>query len=330
MSVNRFKSVGFLVSSVSLALSLPVVAQSNLSAVMPKKALVIVVPNAAAGPTDFLARVIQNRLGEALHQSVIVDNRPSANGVTAGEIVAHANPDGSTIGVGNTGTHAINATLYRHLSYDPGKDFAPIVNVFDTALVLAAHPKLKADTIKDIIALSKKAPGSVNAAIAGATGEIATNAIKMLAGIDINNVPYKGGSPAVIAVISGEAQFVLTPYGGVGPQADAGKLRILGVTGGKRDPLLPNVPTLSESGLPGYEVTMWYGLFAPAKTPTSVVAALNQEISQIVNSTEIKSKITSQGYQIVTGSPEEFALLVRKDLERYRKVILEAKMQQDL
>ena len=236
----------------AMALTLPAfAAEQPLSSLVPPRPVVIIVPNAAAGPSDLLARWISPKLSESLHQNVIVDNKPSANGITAGEFVARAAPDGSVLGVGNTGTHAINATFYRKLSYDPVKDFVPVVNVFGAGLVLAANPKLDAKSIKDIIALAKAKPGSINVAIAGATGEIATNSIKALAGIDMNNVPYKGGAPAVIAVISGESHFVLTPWGGVQAQVEAGKMKVLGTTSGRRDPAIPNVPTLAESGLPG-------------------------------------------------------------------------------
>ena len=317
--------------AVAAALALPATAaEQSLAQLVPARQVVIIVPNAAAGPSDLLARWIQPKLQESLKQNVIVDNKPSANGVTAGEFVARAPADGSVLGVGNTGTHAINASFYRRLSYDPVKDFVPVVNVFGAGLVLAANPKLEAKTIKDIITMSKAKPGSVNVAIAGATGEIATNAIKALAGIDMNNVPYKGGAPAVIAVVSGESHFVLTPWGGVQAQVEAGKMKVLGTTSGQRDPSIPNVPTLAESGLPGFDIRMWYGVFAPVRTPPAVVMAYNREIARIVNEPEIKNQITSQGFEILTGPPEQFAEVVRRDAEKFRKVILDFKMQQDL
>jgi tripartite-type tricarboxylate transporter receptor subunit TctC len=312
------------------ALAPAMVCAQSLVSLVPGRPVLIVVPNAAAGPSDYLARVLAPKLGEAVHQNVIVDNRPSANGVTAGEIVARATPDGSMIAIGNTGTHAINATLYRKLSYDPVRAFAPIINVISTGLVLAANPRFAPESIRDIIAYAKKNPGGVNVAIAGATGEIATNAIKSMAQIDLNKIPYKGGAPAVISVIAGETHFVLTPYAGVSAQVEAGKLKILGVTGLKRDPLLPDTPTLSESGLDGYDISMWYGVFAPARTPPAVVRAYNREIARIANEPELKSRFLSQGYEVVTGSPEQFAAQVKRDAEKYRKIILDAGMQQDL
>ena len=192
---------------------------------LPARPVVIVVPNAAGGPSDLVARIIAPKLGEVLRQNVVVDNRPSNNGVVAGEIAARAASDGSVLMVGNTGTNAINATLYRRLSYDPMRDFVPIVGVISSGLVAAAHPKLAAENVRDLVAAARRAPGQIAVAIAGATGEIATNAFKLQARIDLNNINYKGGAPAVVAVMAGESQFVLTNYGGVAPQVEAGKLK---------------------------------------------------------------------------------------------------------
>jgi tripartite-type tricarboxylate transporter receptor subunit TctC len=331
MKHHQYTKARIAAGLVATLAALPAVAaEQGLASLVPQRQVVIIVPNAAAGPSDLLARWLSPKLSESLRQNVIVDNKPSANGVTAGEFVARAAPDGSVLGVGNTGTHAINGTLYRKLTYDPVRDFIPVINVFGAGLVLAANPKLDAKSIKDIIALAKAKPGSINVSIAGATGEIATNAIKALAGIDMNNVPYKGGAPAVIAVISGETHFVLTPYGGVNAQVDAGKMKILGTTGARRDPIIPNIPTLAESGLPGFEISMWYGMFAPAKTPAAVINAYNREITHIVNQPEIRNQITSQGFEILTGTPEQFAEVVKRDAEKFKKVILDFKMQQDL
>ena len=300
-----------------------------LAQVMPAKSLQIIVANAAGGPADFIARVLSPKLSEALRQSVIVDNRPSANGVVAGEYVARAIADGSVIAVGNSGTHAINYSLYKKPTYDPVRDFAAITEVVNGSLVLVANPRVTANSVRDLINEARKAPGKFNIAIAGATGEIAGNAFKIRAGIELNNVPYKGGAPAVIAVIAGESQLVLTNLSGVATQVDAGKLKILGVTGARRDAQLPNVPTFAESGLDGYEVEMWYGLFAPAKTPAAVVQALQREVARIVAIPEIRDRFVAGGYEVVATTPEQFAERVRRDTEKYRKIILESGMQQE-
>ena len=295
---------------------------------LPNKTVRIIVPNAAAGPADLVGRLIAPKLSETLGQSVIVENRSSPNGVIGSEYVAHAVADGSVLAVGNSGTHAVNATLYKNPTYDPVRDFAPISEVIFSSLVLVANPSVKANNIKELMAEAKRAPGKLNIAIAGATGELAGNMIKLMGHIDMNNVPYKGGAPAVIAVISNESQLLLTLYSSLVSPIETGKLKPIGVTGSQRIPQLPNVPTLAESGLDGYENEFWIGIFAPAKTPAATVQALNREIVRIINLPDVKQRFTSTGYEVVGSTPEQFAERVRRDTEKYRKIILETGMQQ--
>ena len=295
---------------------------------LPNKPVRIIVPNAAAGPNDLVARLIAPKLIETIGQPVIVDNRPSANGVVGSEIAARAAPDGTTLAVGNSGTHAVNATLYKKPTYDPVRDFAPITEVIFAPLVLAAHPSVGANNVKELIAEAKRAPGKLNFAVAGATGEIAGNLIKLQGHIDITNVPYKGGAPAMAAVMANESQLVLTLYSSLKGPADAGKLKLIGVTSARRDPQIPNVPTIAESGLPGYEVEFWVGFFAPAKTPAKVVHALNREIVRIINLPDVKKGFVNVGYEVVGDTSEHFAERVRRDTEKFRKTILDSKMQQ--
>lgn len=295
---------------------------------LPAKPMRIIVPNAAAGPNDLVGRLIAPKLSETIGHPVIVDNRPSANGVIGSEIVARATPDGTTLAVGNSGTHAVNATLYKRPTYDPVRDFAPITEVIFAPLVLAAHPSVPASNVKDLIAEAKRAPGKLNFAVAGATGEIAGNLIKLQGGVDITNVPYKGGAPAMAAVMANESQLVLTLYSSLKGPFDAGRLKPLGVTSTRRDPQIPNVPTIAESGLPGYEVEFWVGIFAPAKTPAKAVHALNREIVRIINLPDVKRSFVTVGYEVVGDTPEHFAERVRRDTEKFRKTILESKMQQ--
>jgi tripartite-type tricarboxylate transporter receptor subunit TctC len=297
--------------------------------VFPNKPVMILVPNAAGGPSDLIARLVAPKLSETLRQNVIVDNRPSNNGIVAAEMGARAATDGTVIFGGNSGTHAVNATLYRKLPYDPIRDFVPITEAIASGLVAVANPRLPVESVRDLIAYARNAPGRVNFAIAGATGEIAVNVFKKQARIDANNVNYKGGTPAVFAVISGEAQINLANYSTVAQLVEAGKLKIIGVTGARRDPLLPNVPTFAENGLDGYEVEIWYGFFAPAKTPDAIVQAYYREISRIVNLPEIKDRLVAGGYDIVASTPEQFSAKVKRDLAKYRKIILESGMQVD-
>lgn len=295
---------------------------------LPHKPMRIVVPNAAAGPNDLVARVLEPKLRESLGQNVIVDNRPSANGVIGSEIVAHATADGTVLAVGNSGTHGVNWTLYKKPTYDPVKDFAAISEIIFAPLVLVANPSLKANNVRELIAEAKSAPGRINIAVAGATGEIAGNLIKLQGKIDLNNIPYKGGAPAVVAVMSNESQLLLTLYSSLKGPIDAGRLKPLAVTGSRRDPQLPNVPTVAESGLDGYQVEFWVGVFAPAKTPKATVQALGREIARIVRLPDVKDQFVKVGYEVVGSTPEQFAERVRHDTAMFRKTILDSGMQQ--
>ena len=314
--------------SVLVGMALCPAASYGQPSALPNKPVRIVIPNAAGGPNDFVGRMIGPKLSETLGQNVIVDNRPSANGVIGSDIVARAVADGSVLAVGNSGTHAVNGTLYKNPTYDPVRDFAAISEVIFSSLVLVANPKVPANNVKELIAEAKRVPGKVNIAVAGATGELAGNLIKLQGHIEMNNIPYNGGSPAVIAVISNESQLLLTLYSSLKGPIDSGKLKPIGVTGSRRDPQLPNVPTLAESGLPGYEIEFWVGVFAPAKTPATTVQALGREIVRIVNLPEVKERFVSSGYEVVASTPEKFAERVRRDTEKYRKIILETGMQQ--
>jgi tripartite-type tricarboxylate transporter receptor subunit TctC len=306
---------------------LPAAALAQTSA-LPGKPMRFIIPNAAGGPNDLVGRLLAPKLSETIGQNVIVDNRPSPNGVTGTEYVAKAVPDGTILAVGNSGTHAVNATLYKKPPYDPVRDFAPVSEVIFSSLMLVAHPSVRANNIRELIAEAKREPGKLNIAVAGATGEIAGNLIKMQGGIELNNVPYKGGAPAVTAVMSNESQLLLTLYSSLKGPIDAGKLKPIGITGSRRDPQIPHVPTLAEGGLEGYQVEFWVGVFAPAKTPPATVQALSREIQRILTLSDVKERFTSVGYEVVGSTPEQFAERVRRDTEKYRKVILESKMPQ--
>jgi tripartite-type tricarboxylate transporter receptor subunit TctC len=299
---------------------------SDLAQLLPQRPVLIVVPNAAGGPNDIAARLLAPRLAETVKQNFIVDNRASANGLIGTDYVAKATPNGTFLSVGNTGTHAINGSLYKKPLYDPVRDFIAVAPVMTGGLVLAITAKLPPQNFKEFIAYTKAQGGKVNAAIAGATGEVATNAIKLLAGANMNNVPYKGGIPAVIAVSAGESHMVLTNPSGVQPQIDSGRLRAIAVTGAKRETTLPTVPTLTESGL-DFTVDFWTGVFLPAQTPPKIVQAYAREINRITALPEVQSRLTGLGYLMMPGTPEEFAAVVKRDAERYRKIIIDSKMQ---
>jgi tripartite-type tricarboxylate transporter receptor subunit TctC len=290
------------------------------------KSVQIIGPNAAGGPNDLIARILSPKLNELLGQNFIVDNRPSANGVVAAEMVARAAPDGSVLGMGNSGTHAINQTLYKQLPYDCVRDFSPISEIVSNGLVVVTNPSVPARNVKELIELAKRHQGKINVAVAGATGELAGNAIKVLGKVNMTNIPYKGGVPAIVAVVAGESDLVITSYGGVIPHVKTGRMRALGVTGPTRLALMPDVPTLAESGLPGYSVVMWYGLFAPAKTPDAIVRRYYDAVARALKTPEVRQRLIDDAYDVVGNTPEEFAGLVRSEVEKYRKLILESGM----
>jgi tripartite-type tricarboxylate transporter receptor subunit TctC len=315
-------------SAALLALAPACVLAQSPASPFPSKTVQIIVPSAPGAGNDLIARLIGPKLSESIKQNVVVENRPSANGVVGTELVARAAADGSVLGVGNAGTHAVNASLYRKLNYDPVRDFAAVSELATTSLVIVSNPIVPAKTVKDLIAIARKSPGKLNAAIAGATGEIATNALKLQARVDMKNIPYKGGVPALIAIVSGESDFTMTNYAAVASLAKAGKLRIIGVTGARRSPELPDVPTVAESGLEGYEVEMWYGLFAPAKTPPATVQALYKEVARILNLADVRERLVSTGHQVVASTPEQFSEKQKREVERFRRIIVESGMQQ--
>ena len=300
---------------------------SGVAPVLPKQSRIIVASVGGTGP-DFIARLIAPKLGEALRQNMIVENRPSANGIVAAQYTARAAPDGSVIMMGNAGTHAINGALYKNPGYDPLQDFAAISEIASIPVVLVIHPSVPAKSLRELIALARKSPGKLNVAIAGAAGELMGNALKLGAKINMTNIPYKGGVQATIAVLSGEADMVFTTYVVIAQHVDAGKLRAIGVSSARRMPELPNVPTIAEGGLPGYEHEQWYALFAPARTPAAIVHAIYTEASRIVNIPEINERLVATGHRVIAGTPQQLAEKVRREIEKTRQIMLESGMQQ--
>jgi tripartite-type tricarboxylate transporter receptor subunit TctC len=294
---------------------------------LPKQVRIVTASIGGTGP-DFIARLIAPRMGEASRLNVIVENRPSVNGIVAAQFTARAVPDGSVIMMGNAGTHAINAALYKKLEYDPIHDFAAISEIASTPLALVVHPVVPAKSVAELIALARKSPGKLNVAVAGAAGELMGNALMLQAKIDMKNVPYKGGSQAALAVLAGEADMVFTSYVVIAPHVEAGKMRVLGVSSATRMPQIPNVPTIAENGLPGYEHEQWYGLFAPAKTPVPVVLALHREVSRTVRLAEVNERLVVTGHRVIAGTPQQLAEKVRREIAKTREIMLASGMQQ--
>jgi tripartite-type tricarboxylate transporter receptor subunit TctC len=229
--------------------------------------------------------------------------------------------------MGNSGTHAINAALYRKLPYDPQRDFVPVSLVTSSGLVLVANPKLAAGSFKDFVALARKAPSRLNIGVPGATGQLTGEALKAQTQIALNNVPYKGSAPTEIAVLSGEVDVSLLTPTAVAAHVGAGKMKAFGVTSAKRMALLPNVPTIAESGIDGFDFEIWHGLFAPARTPETIVRTLQRHVAAIVEIPQIRDRLITQGFEVVASTPDQFASVIAREVPKYRKIVADAGIQ---
>jgi tripartite-type tricarboxylate transporter receptor subunit TctC len=289
-----------------------------------KRPIRLLVPSPAGGPSDFAARLITVKLSEALGRNVIVDNRQSVNGILASEIAAKSPADGSTLLIGNNGTLVMNPGLYRKLPYDPLKDFVPITQLVSAGTALVATPRFAPQTFKDFVAAARKEPGRINIGVAGANGAVGTEVLKQAAGIKLNNIPYKGSAPTEQAIIGGEIDVALLSVPVVAPQVRAGRMKIYGVTTAKRSNLLPDVPTIREQGIEGYEFGNWHGLLAPAGTPDRFVREVHREVARILNTRDVQDLVLSRGNEIIANTPEEFAAKLKREVPRYRKIIAES------
>jgi tripartite-type tricarboxylate transporter receptor subunit TctC len=309
---------------IAYVIAVPLVLACMHAGAQSQRPVRILVPAAPGGPSDVQIRLLVPKMSEVLGQTLVVDNRASANGVLAAELGSQATPDGSTLAVGNSGTHAVNATLYKKLPYDPVRDFTPITLFSTTGMVLAANPKLPGSKLQDLVDYAKKNPGETNIAIAGATGQLAGDALWSRLGIQMNNVNYKGSAPSEMAVLSGESHLsLLTPLASA-KHVEAGKMKAYGITSAKRHPLLPDLPTVAEQGVKGYAMEYWNGLFAPAKTPMKIVHAVNKAAIQALHTPQVEERFKALGLMIVGNTPEEFAKIVKTDVEKFRKIILES------
>jgi len=269
-------------SAVVLAALSPVAAAQNY----PTKPIRLVVPFPAGGTTDILARAAAQKLSEALGQQVVVDNRPGAGGNIGADIVAKSAPDGYTLLMGTVGTHAINPSLYTKMPYDHFKDFVPVVLVAGVPNVLVVTPSLPVNSVQDLIKLAKEKPGQINFASSGSGTSIHLSGelFKTMTGVEMTHVPYKGSSPALTDLMGGQVQLMFDNLPSALPQIKGGKLRAIAVTSTKRAPALPDIPTMAESGLPGFEASSWFGVLAPAGTPPAVVTRINTEINKWLQS----------------------------------------------
>ena len=289
----------------------------------PAKPVKIVVPFPPGGPTDVVGRFVASRLGEALGQPFVVENRAGAGGTIGSETVAQAAADGYTLLYGSTSTLAMAPSLYRKLGYDPRKSFAPISLVSSGPMLIAVNAGVPATTLAQLIAMAKDKPGSLNYGSAGnaTPPHLAAEMFKSLAGVNLVHVPYKGGGPALQAVTAGEVQVLFEGLVTLLPQIRAGRLRALAITGPARDPALPDVPTVAEAGLPAFQVTFWSGLVAPSGTPPEVVAGLNTALRQALAGNEARTTLTRLGLEPAGNTPAEFARFIDAEIARWERVI---------
>jgi tripartite-type tricarboxylate transporter receptor subunit TctC len=289
----------------------------------PSKPIRLVVPFTPGGSTDILARVIGQKLTEAWGKQVVIDNRPGAGGNIGVDLVAKSPADGYTLVMGHIGTFGVNPTLYPKLPYDAIKDFQPITLVALVPNMLSVNPALPVHSVKELVALARAKPGTINFGSGGngSAAHLAGEYFKLMTKTEITHIPYRGTSPAVTDLIAGQIQMIIT---GVPPTLNfvkTGKLRALAVATSKRLPLLPDLPTISEAGVPGYEATQWYGVLAPAGTPKPIVAKLNAEMAKAIKGPDVREKLAADAAEPVGNSPEEFGAFIKKEIARWAPVI---------
>ena len=288
----------------------------------PTKPIRMIVAVPPGGPADTLARLVAPRLTEAFGQTVVIDNRPGANGIIAYETTARAAPDGYTFTAVAAGV-VINPSLYRSVSYDPLKDFAPITLGITVPNILVVHPSVAATSVKELIALAKAKPGAVTFASAGngTSGHLALELFRMTAGLDVIHVPYKGGGPALAEVMAGQVQALFSIALSATPQVKAGRVRALAITSAKRSPVAPELPTVAEAGLRGFEVVGWFGWLAPAATPKPIVTRLHAELVRALKLPAVRDVLLSQSTETVGNTPQEFGAFMRSEHAKWAKVI---------
>ncbi len=288
----------------------------------PARPIRLVIPYPPGGPTDLLGRIVAVRLGERLGQPFIVDNRPGASGMIGADAVAKAAGDGYTL-LANASIHVINPSLYAKPRYDAIADFAPIANLADVPLVLVVNPQLPVKTVRELIALAKSGRTQLNFASSGnaAAPHLAGEAFKIAAGIEMQHVPYKGSPPALTDLVGGQVQLMFDSLPSSLPFIRSGALRAIAVTTERRTPALPNVPTVAESGLPGFNISTWYGLWAPAATPPDLVHRLSREIAAIVQMPDVREQFANLGAEPVGNTPEEFLAFNKAELTKWSRIV---------
>jgi tripartite-type tricarboxylate transporter receptor subunit TctC len=302
----------------AVVLSLPVLASAQS---WPARPLRMIVPTAPGGGTDFTGRLVAAKLSEALGQQVVVENRGGGGGSVGADNAAKSTPDGYTLLLGSIATHAVNPALYKKLPYDHLKDFAPVSLIGTVPNAMVVHPSVPVKTMQEFIAYAKANPGKINygSSGVGSPPHLSMELLRSLTGINLVHVPYKGAGPALADLLGGQVQAMCTSLAGLINFIKSGRVRALGVTTAKRNPQLPDVPTIVESGVPGYEVTIWYAVFAPVATPKAIVQKLNREMVKALNSAEMKERMALQGMDPAPSTPAELAEFVKLETAKWAK-----------
>jgi tripartite-type tricarboxylate transporter receptor subunit TctC len=318
-----------LTTGLALSLLAPLLAQAQ--GAYPNKPVRLIVPAAPGGGADFLARIVGTRLQEQTGQSFVIDNRAGASGTIAADLTAKSAPDGYTMLLGQSTSIAIAPHLYPKLPYDTLRDLKPVTLVAEVPNMLVVHPSVQANSVREFIALAKAKPGSLNYGSAGngAPSHLAGAMFNGAAGVDLVHVPYKGAGPALNDLVSGQIQVMFAPMVAAMPQVKSGKLRALAVTSAKRSPAVPDVPTLAESGLPGFAIVSWFGFFVPAATPQAVVDKLHQETVKALKHPDTVERFAKEGAEPEGNTPAEFAAYVQQESARYAKVVKDNNIKAD-
>ena len=306
----------------ALAFAVPVVAVAQIAA-YPSRPLRLVVPFSPGGNADTLSRTASQKVSESIGQQIVIDNRSGANGNIGMEIVARAAPDGYTFVLGYIANVAIAPSLMSKLPYDPVKDYAPISQLASSPNIIVVHSAVPARTMKELIALSKAKPKSINFSSAGvaSVGHLSGELFNTVLGAELQHVPYKGSGQGVIDLVAGQIQMLIGGMSSVMPHIKTGRLRAIAVTGAQRSPAMPDVPTVAESILPGFEATAWYGALAPAGTPRAIVSRLHSEYARALALPEVKQRLENLGFEIVASAPDVFAAYIKTEIVKWAKVV---------
>ena len=305
---------------VLLALLLLAAACGGGAQTYPSKPIRLVVPFAPGGPADIQARLIGPKLTAAWGQPVVIENRAGGNTIIATELTAKAEPDGHWIQIISAG-FAINVSLYPRLPYDSMRDFAPVTQLTSGPAIVVIHPSVPARSVKELIQLARARPGQLIYASAGLPSQLAVELFKVMTGTDLLHVPYKGQGPAMIDLIAGHVQVSFPTIGGALPHYKSGRLRALATTGAKRAPAAPELPTMIEAGVPGYEAANWFGTIVPAKTPPAIVSKLSQEIGRTLRLPDVRERLLVQGMEPVSNSPEEYSAYLKSEITKWARAV---------